>query len=383
MLNEANSSSQALVAIDGRLLSGQRAGKGRYVLGILQGLREFLPMSRIIIYSEVAAKDLPFQLPASWQIVPATLSLAGSIWLSRDAKKRGAKVLLAPTNFSVPVFSAVPVVTVVYDLAVFNCPEHRPSWRVWLPEKILLKRALRKSVRVVAISEFTKSELVASFPIAPEKIDVALCAVDSAFHKFDRIGKDNEKLIETKKKYDLPDRFMLFVGTLEPRKNLVNLCRAVASLPPELIKECPLIIVGKLGWQTGPILENLATLEATGRARRLDYVADFDLPALYNLAVAAIYPSIYEGFGLPALEAMACGTPLVTSNSSSLPEVVGEAALKVNPRSTNEIAKGIQAVLSDPNLARELANAGRLRVSQFTWVNTARAISTSLERGIQ
>ncbi len=179
--------------------------------------------------------------------------------------------------------------------------------------------------------------------------------------------------------YDLPDRYLLFLGSLEPRKNLATLLDAYRLLPEELRHEYPLVIGGASGWKNRPLRRRLQAEQAAG-LRLIGYVPPAALPLVYAGASVFVFPSLYEGFGMPVLEAMAGGAPVVTSNLSALPEVTGDAALLVDPRSPSELAKAIQRVLGDSELAERLREAGRRRARELTWEKTALATKAFFEQ---
>ncbi len=365
-------------AFDGRILSGQRAGKGRYVLGLLQGWSASGSPDRLTIYTNAV---LPFDPPLKWELVPAPPSFWGSIWLARDARRRGCQAILAPGNFSLPVVATLPTATVIYDLAVFRSKEARPSWKTSIAEHVFLKLASWRSVHLFAISQFTKDEAVDYLHLQPNKISLAYCASDESFRVFNRKNPaDLARLHEVSQKYQLPKTFLLFVGTLEPRKNLVRLLTAYASLKHEDQLAFPLILVGRVGWSAAKIIELVENLGHRGLVRHLNYVPDEDVPVLYNLASAVVYPSIYEGFGLPALEAMASGCPVVTTQTSSLPEVVGEQAVTIDPLSVESIRSGLTKMIGDADLRVRLKKAGPIQAKKFSWLKTVRGIQQVLEK---
>lgn len=363
--------------IDARAVSSEPAGKGRYVLGLLEGWAKLAPDDQLTIYTR---SDFvrPAKWPSQWQVVTAPASLRGSYWIDRQARANHLTALLAPGNYSLGAVAHLPTVTVVHDIAVFVVPEARPSWKVRLAEKLFLTRALARSARILAVSNFTRTELINFFRVPSAKITVAANAPDDRFHP---PAKADEPLHgPVRQRYHLPPNFLLFVSTLEPRKNLVRLSQAFAGLDQKLTSSCPLILVGRLGWSTGPILSALKPLEDQGLVRRLDYVRSEDLPVLYQLATAVVFPSLYEGFGLPALEALASGRPLLTSSTSALPEVVGEAALMVNPFDRQAIATGLVRLITDHRLRADLAQRGPRQAAQFTWKKTAVAARSALEQ---
>jgi glycosyltransferase involved in cell wall biosynthesis len=203
--------------------------------------------------------------------------------------------------------------------------------------------------------------------VRPEKVTTVQLAADPAFCPLP--VPEVEGVLAH---YKLESGYLLFVGTLEPRKNLVGLLSAYRLLVDRGETEVPLVVVGGRGWLYEDIFAQVQELELSDRVRFLHNVPDADLPALYNGAVLLAAPSFYEGFGLPSLEAMACGTPVVVSDRGSLPEVVGEAGVQVNPDDPEAIAAGLSKVLSDPDRRRRLAEAGLARAARFSWERAAR-----------
>ena len=219
-----------------------------------------------------------------------------------------------------------PTVITVHDLSHIRFPEAHPKERVAILDR-RLPNAIDRADCILTDSFFTKSEILAEFAVEQDKVRVAHLGVSKYFYP--RGIVDSQRSIE---KYKLKhSRYMIAVGTLEPRKNLIQAIRAYASLPPAFAKNFPLVIVGARGWKEQLFMKELAPLIEDGRAYILGYVPVSDLPFLYSAACALIYPSVYEGFGLPPLEAMACGTSVITTNKSSIPEVVGCVGFMVEP----------------------------------------------------
>ncbi|MCX6026985.1 MAG: glycosyltransferase family 1 protein [Chloroflexi bacterium] len=171
-------------------------------------------------------------------------------------------------------------------------------------------------------------------------------------------------------RYGLPSEFLLYVGNLEPRKNLPRLLEAYARLPGRQVVP-PLVLAGTRGWKDAPLRETMERLNLGRRVVFPGYIPQEDLPAVYSMAAAFVYPSLYEGFGLPVLEAMACGTPVITSNVSSMPEVAGDAALLVSPNDVEGLTRALDRVLGEPDLRAELSRRGLARARQFTWRRAA------------
>ncbi len=227
---------------------------------------------------------------------------------------------------------------------------------------------LKRNIDAVIVpSENTKRDVIKFFRIPNDKIKVIPYGRDERF----RLIKDREELENVRLKYKLPDKFVLFVGTLEPRKNIKNLIKAYYKLKKKGIRH-KLVIVGKRGWKYKQIFDVWKSLDLGGDVMFVDYVENEYLPFIYNLADLFVYPSLYEGFGLPPLEAMACGCPVVVSNTSSLPEVVGDAGIKVDPYNIDEIADAMYKILINDDLKDELVKRGLKRAKLFSWEKAAK-----------
>jgi glycosyltransferase involved in cell wall biosynthesis len=223
---------------------------------------------------------------------------------------------------------------------------------------------VKRASKVIAVSEGTKRDIVELLGVAPEKISVTPLGVDERFRPLD---KKASATFRQQAGIEVP--FALFVGTLEPRKNLSRLVEAFSMIADDVPHD--LVVIGPEGWLTSEIHETSARLLERGRLQILGFVPDGQLRAWYSACDLFAYPSLYEGFGLPALEAMACGAPVLTSSVSSLPEVVGDAALTVTPTDTQAIAEGMKRILTDTDLSFDLRRRGLERSKAFTWARTA------------
>ncbi|MBI4280935.1 glycosyltransferase family 4 protein [Candidatus Uhrbacteria bacterium] len=291
-------------------------------------------------------------------------------------------VLHAPDG-SLPYTYRAPAVITIHDLAVFKHPEWFPSsvFERFSSQKILLPRAVKLARRIVVPSEATAADLRVLFPHVSEKISVIPHGVipHTAVEFEGGMVSSEEEMIgpELLAKYHLGERYLLFVGTLEPRKNIAALIRAFRALRIDpLFKEVRLAIVGARGWKFEEIfreleITNQGASPAEAPVQYLGYVPAGDKFLLMKQAAAFIFPSRYEGFGLPALEAMSMGTPVITSKVSSLPEVVGEAGILIDPDHEEEIQKAMEELLTNESLRQQLGEAGRRRAEQFTWMKTA------------
>jgi glycosyltransferase involved in cell wall biosynthesis len=267
-------------------------------------------------------------------------------------------------NFIPTKIKARKIVTTVHDFSFRLFPEAHPKDRIQYFEKNFANNILR-SDRIITDSVYIKNEAMQFLALPAERITPVYLGVDHGVFKI----YDRETLKSRKEDLALPEKFILFVGTREPRKNLDRLMRAYAELPEQVQKEFSLVLIGPRGWGES---DPAARQKVANRVLVLDYLDTQKLALAYNLASVLVYPSLYEGFGLPPLEAMACGCPVVVSRAASLPEVCADAACYVDPKDVQSIAEGVSTVLSDDELRRSLTKKGAERVKLFTWENTAR-----------
>ena len=280
------------------------------------------------------------------------------VGLARQARSAGVDLVHCPAPFA-PLSIDRPLVLTIHDLLPLRHPELFPRLTVG-HMRLLLGRAARRAARVIAVSEYTAGEVVELLGVPAERVVVSLEGVSARFRP---ASTAPEWLNE---RFGIPGRYVLCVGNLEPRKNLAAAIRAFEAARAD---DCSLLVVGARGWRNR---EFERTLERT-RAHVVvaGYVDDDDLVPLYGGAACLVFPSLYEGFGLPPLEAMACGTPVIASDRTSLPEVVGDAGLLVDPLDEEAIADAIRELLDDEERARELGERGRARAAHFTWERTA------------
>lgn len=269
---------------------------------------------------------------------------------------RPVDVYLSTTSAILPaLLRSVPVVMAVMDFITFLFPDQHQRKAVIL-EKIWLRPALRYARKLIAISEHTKQDAVRLFVVDPDKIIVVPLAPSFSPQSVD---------------YPLPDApIILHIGTLEPRKNLVRLVAAFNQIKSAIPKAL-LVLVGRWGWHNENIRQAIADSPFRSDIRVLETVSNEQKKSVYQQAAVLAFPSLYEGFGLPPLEAMAVGTPVVAARTSSVPAVVGEAAILIDPLSVEEIAQGIQRVLQDPQLAADLRTRGLAQAAKFNWETTA------------
>jgi glycosyltransferase involved in cell wall biosynthesis len=288
-------------------------------------------------------------------------------------------VFFSLTHYA-PRFSPVPTVVSVMDLAYLYFPQlFKPSDLYQL--KSWTAYSVKKAAKVITISNSSKNDIIKEYNIPEKNVAVIYPGIKPIIALTPHIYSMNE----LKSKYGLSENFLLFVGTLQPRKNITRLIESFAKVvadekaPPDL----QLVIVGKKGWLYEEILTTPAKLEITEKVKFLDFVSDDDLNILYQHAICYILPSLYEGFGLPVLEAMKHDCPVITSNTSSLPEAGGDAALYVDPKDTNDIAAKIMKLVMHKELRKELIAKGKKQLTKFSWEKTAKETLQILEEVAQ
>lgn len=269
------------------------------------------------------------------------------------------------TEHLLPYLRRTRSVFTLHDLAFLRSPEsHLPLNRWFLG--LMMPRFLRSASAIVCVSQYTKEDAVSQYGLEESKVIVIPEGVHPRFHPVE----DPELLASVRARYKLPARFILFVGTIEPRKNLATLWEAYRALRDEG-RPVKMVIVGKRGWLYEATFRRLRELGLEQEVVQPGFVADEDLPAVYSLASCFAFPSLFEGFGLPPLEAMACGCPVVCSRVTSLPEVCGDAALLVPPSDVPALASALRRLLDDPDLCSDLRARGVLQASKFTWEKAA------------
>ena len=299
--------------------------------------------------------------------IQAVLGSALGIPLPRSSAIRRDVDLVHASDHQIPNISGVPVVATVMDAIPLIHPE-------WMRQNLknlkswLFARSVHKADHLITISKHSKQDLVTHLGIAPEKISVTPLGVDPVY--FERIAPKTRN--EVLGKHGLTPGFFLFVGTLQPRKNLPTVLKAFKALPDSVRKQHPLIIVGRDGWANEDLLPQLQQLEEQGEGRWLSYLPQSEVLALLQSAGALIFASLYEGFGLPVIEAFAAQCPVIASNTTSLPEVAGNAAWAVDPLDANSIAAAMLEVLNNEALRSERIQLGLERARQYNWHECAR-----------
>lgn len=362
------------IAINAHLLahtrSFRRAGVSNYVEALLTHLGAIDRRNRYTIYTTRGLDAAALGLPPNFAIRPSRFPTINprvripweqllAPFLLRVARP---DVFHGVLNIA-PLLCPTPSVITIHDLAFLSFPQtFRRVNRTYLTWAT--RASARGAARILAVSEFTKREIVRLLGIAPERIVVTYDACDSRF-----APPEPERLAAFRARKGLPDRFILFVSTLEPRKNIPTLLDAYARIAGAT--DAPLLIGGGKGWLYEPIFARLEALGLGDRVRMVGFIDADELPLWYAAATVFTMPSLYEGFGMPLLEAMACGTPVVASSSSSLPEVVGDAGLLAPPTDADALGAAILRLLNDADLRADLRERGLRQARRFSWAETA------------
>ncbi len=359
----------------------RNAGVSRYAVGLIDALLRAPSDHQYQIYVNDSVGTLPFEQPGSLGVTRTRLPTARTsvrvLWEQLVAPWRVVRdrpdVLHSFLNVA-PLGAPVRHVVTVHDLSFLRVPEAHPARRRWY-----LHAATRLSVRraagVLADSQATKTDLIEAFGVKPDKVTVVYPGADPAFYP-----RADEALAEFRATQAVRRPFVLFVGTIEPRKNVDTLVRAYSRVRREGTFDGELVIAGGAGWDAGATVRAIAESGFAGDIRQLGYVNQRDLPFWYTAAELVVYPSSYEGFGIPVLEAMASGTPVITSDRSSLPEVVGDAGLTVDPRDHERMAAAMAEVLTSSTRRAALRQRGLARAEQFRWTDSAQRCLSVYQR---
>ncbi len=372
------------IAIDIQTVIGRKTGIGKYTENLVQALSEISSSHqfRLCYFNfrsgfkgmEIKAdnfKNIGIRLPGRvfsflWKKINAP---------NFDDLFGRADIFHFPNFISRPVKSGKTIVT-IHDLAFKRFPEYIEKKNLdFLNDNV--PRTLAAADKIIAVSEFTKDELLKLYTVPEGKVAVIHEAPDEKFKKIE----DLKPFEQVKNKYKLPDKFFLWVGTLEPRKNISLLLESFSDFKKRDKSDCKLVIVGKWGWNYSDFMDKLKSLISKNEVIFTEYVSDEDLPVIYNLAGAFIFPSVYEGFGLPPLEAMACGVPVVTT--PALDEVVGEAAVKVSTADVKELSQAMEDILKNENLRKDLIGKGFKRAGRFSWERAARETLSLYEQTLK
>lgn len=357
--------------LDGIPLNQPLTGVGHYTLELARALARIAPEDRFELVSPLPSLHLPDrEAPSNLHVTQARVNrLSRRLWWQAGLPryiKRSRLRLFHGTNYSVPLVKSCPTVVTIHDLSLVLWPQthtqhlaRRARWRLPL--------MARRADAIIVPSQSVKTEVCEHLGIADSRITVIPEAPRSSFWQV-----PIEETVAVRRRLNIGDDFILFVGTIEPRKNLLTLVRAFEALRSK-VAQTQLVLVGDEGWLTGDLHDFLKTADVSERVRLVGYLADDELRALYSSCRVFVYPSLYEGFGLPLLEAMACGAPVVTSDISSIRETVGDVALLTSPTDVDALARSIVRLLESPAEREQRSAAGKQHASQFSWDKAAAA----------
>jgi glycosyltransferase involved in cell wall biosynthesis len=363
------------VAVNAHLLAHtdnfRRAGVSHYIEALLEHLGQIDTMNPYTVYTTLGVDAAALQLPANYRVRPSRFhtinprvripweQLLAPLLLARD----GATVYHGVLNV-MPVLATVPSVVTIHDISPILFPQtFRRINRMYT--KWAIRRSAKHAAQLFTVSEHAKQEIVDHLGVTPERVTVTYDACDARFSP-----ASPAELAAFRQRNNLPDRYLFYLGTLEPRKNIPRLIDAYAQIAKE--SGVPLLIGGGKGWLYEPILAQAERLQLGDMLRFVGYVPQAEQHLWYGAATAFVFPSLYEGFGMPPLEAMACGTPVIASNASCLPEIVGDAALQVDPYDIDALAAAMRRVLNDTDLQADMRAKGIVQAGKFSWLETAK-----------
>lgn len=356
------------IAIDLTPIPSQKTGVGTYAVNLIRALGEFDNKNQYWIFvksfhsQDFDPKRENFHIVACSNILQnGSLRVLWEQFILPIHLFRKKIKVLHSIHYTIPLFAPCRRVVTFHDMTFFLFPEkHIFIKRIFF--RLIIPFSARKADRLIAISKNTKKDIVKILGIATDKIDVVYLTVDNIFRPIE----NSSAVFQIKKKYRIQNNFILYVGTLEPRKNIVSLIKAYHKLVSQNRIKHQLVLAGKKGWGYQEIFKIVQDFNLSEKIIFTGYIPEEELVFLYNAADLFVYPSLYEGFGIPPLEALACGTPTIASNISSLPEVVDDAAILVNPYNVEGLSQAIYKLLIDEKLRHILKGKGLKKAKEFS-----------------
>lgn len=364
------------IGLDGIPLASAKTGIGHYTLELARALATIDTDDEFELVSPFAFNSSSFDevLPANLKKVEARRR---KFWWAVGLPmymRKSATSLFHGTNYEIPLLSKCPTILSIHDLSQLLYPETHLAQSV-RRARYRLPLMARAATKIITATEYVKNEVVEHLKVNPAKIAVTPYAPRRMFGPLSRSETE-----ETRTRLSIEENFILFVGTIEPRKNLITLLGALSEILKSTDLRPQLVIAGQEGWLTGETMNYVESERLADRVKFTGYITDEDLRALYACCTVCVYPSLYEGFGLPPLEAMSCGAPVIASNVASLSEAVGDAARLVPPTDTQKLAQAIVEMIRDEATRSHFSHAGLKHASQFTWERTAR-LTLEIYRG--
>jgi glycosyltransferase involved in cell wall biosynthesis len=366
------------IAIDAHSVGARLGGNETYAINLIEALAEIDQSNQYTLY--VTKPQAIDRFADRWpnfqvrQTLPHTPLVRIPLTLSRELRRCPVDVL--HVQYTAPPFAPCPVVATIHDLAFEHLPETF-NRRSWMQLRLTVRRTARTATRIITVSEYSRQDIIKTYGIAADRITVT---PEAAAETFVRVT-DESNLQKVRENYGIDQDYILSLCSIQPRKNLVRLIEAYSllrRLHPEG-KLPQLVLAGKRGWLDNETWRAAQADKVSPAIRFTGYVADEHLNALYSGATCFVYPSYFEGFGLPILEAMKCGAPVIAGDRTSIPEVAGEAALLFDPFDTSSLVEALKRVLNDSEFRRTLSARGLQRASEFHWKTTARLTLTAYE----
>jgi len=359
------------IAIDAHSVGAGLGGNETYATNLIEALADIDSVNRYTLY--VTKKEAVERFANRWPNVHLRLTLPHTplvrIPLTLTVELRRRPVDILHVQYTSPPFTPCPVVNTIHDLSFEHLPEtfKRRSWRQM---RLTIRRSAQSAAHILTDCDFARDDILKTYGIAPERVTAVPLAAAVRFSPV----RDERELDRVRNKYGINGKYILTVGSIQPRKNIPRLIRAYSMLCSERnLEPLPkLVVVGKRGWLYEDTLATAESSTVRDRIILTGYVDDKDLPALYSAASCFVYPSYFEGFGIPPLEAMRCGTPTITGDRTCFPEIIGDAGLMVDPFDERAIMRGIARVLTEQTLRDELIEKGLERANSYDWLKTAR-----------
>jgi glycosyltransferase involved in cell wall biosynthesis len=359
------------IAIDAHSVGTGLGGNESYATNLIEALAEVDRVNQYTIF--VTRREARERFSNRWPnfrvrgTLPHTPLVRIPLTLSAELRRNRVDVL--HVQFTAPPLAPCPVVVSIHDLSFEHLPQTFKR-RSRMQLRLTVRRSARNAAQIIALSQHARTDLINTYQVRPELVSVIPLAAPAAFAPV----RDDNELQRVRQTYGIERDYILSVGSIQPRKNLRRLIQAYSLLRRERTggKLPKLVLVGKNAWLYDETLRSLKDSDVAESIVLTGYVPESDLPALYSGALCFIYPSYFEGFGLPPLEAMKCGAPVIVGNKTSLPEVVGDAALMIDPFDVNDMAAAIKRVTTDSDLRADLRAKGLERAKQFDWKETAR-----------
>ena len=370
------------IAIDAHSVGTQLAGNETYAVNLIEALAQIDRVNQYTIY--VTKNEAVDRFANRWpnfqvkRTLPHTPLVRIPLTLAAELRRNPVEVL--HVQYTAPPFAPCPIVSTIHDLSFEHLPETFTR-RSRTQLRLTVRGTARRAAVILTLSEFSRRDIIETYAVDPERVLVTPAAAPTNFAPVE----NETELKDIRERYGIKANYLLSLGSIQPRKNLARLIEAYALLRSSRAgDQLPqLVIAGKRGWLDNEIQRAAQRENRNESIKFIGYVPEKDLPALYSAAICFVYPSFFEGFGLPVLEAMQCGTPVIAGNRTSLPEVAGAAALLFDPFDAGALAEAIERIIHNPDTRAELRAKGLERARIFSWTATARLTLQAYERALR